>query len=86
MKLTNIWGYVAMGADKGNWTLRLWDISPTRHFAYDMDISPTRHFAANHTTSERFWLVCVFVVGVRDWGEDWNEGADWETIWLCSGV
>jgi len=33
----------------GNWTLRLRDISPTRHFAYDMDISPT-HFAANQTT------------------------------------
>jgi len=29
----------------GNWTLRLRDISPTRHFAYDMDTSPTGHFA-----------------------------------------
>jgi len=38
----NSWG--------GNWTLRLRDISPTRHFAYDMDISPTRHFTANQTT------------------------------------
>jgi len=27
------------------WTLRLQDISPTRHFAYDMDTSPTGHFA-----------------------------------------
>jgi len=29
----------------GNWTLRLRDISPTRHSAYDMDTSPTGHFA-----------------------------------------
>jgi len=29
---------------EGNWTLRLRDISPTRHFAYDMDTSPTGHF------------------------------------------
>jgi len=29
----------------GNWTLRLRDISPTRHFAYHMDTSPTGHFA-----------------------------------------
>jgi len=29
----------------GNWTLRLRDISPTRHFAYDMDTSPPGHFA-----------------------------------------
>jgi len=36
----------------GNWTLRLRDISPTRHFAYDMDISPTRHFAASQTTRQ----------------------------------
>ena len=27
------------------WTLRLQDISPTRHFAYDMDTSPTGQFA-----------------------------------------
>jgi len=27
------------------WTLRLQDISPTRHFAYDMDTSPIGHFA-----------------------------------------
>ena len=28
-----------------NWTLCLRDISPTRHFTYDMDTSPTGHFA-----------------------------------------
>jgi len=28
----------------GNWTLRLRDISPTRHFTYNMDTSPTGHF------------------------------------------
>ena len=27
------------------WTLRLQDISPTGHFAYDMDTSPNGHFA-----------------------------------------
>jgi len=27
------------------WTLRLQDISPTRHFAYNMDTSPIGHFA-----------------------------------------
>jgi len=27
------------------WTLRLQDISPTRHFAYDMDTSPIGRFA-----------------------------------------
>ena len=36
----------------GNWTLRLQDISPTGHFAYDMDISPTRYVAANQTTRQ----------------------------------
>ena len=30
---------------KGNWTLRLRDISPTTHFAYDMDSSPNGQFA-----------------------------------------
>jgi len=36
---------VSRSSRYGNWTLRLRDISPTRHFAYDMDTSPTGHFA-----------------------------------------
>jgi len=39
-------GLQTQDTSDGNWTLRLRDISPTRHFAYDMDISPIHDMSA----------------------------------------
>jgi len=46
------------GIGNGNWTLRLRDISPTRHFAYDMDISPIHDMSPPITLLDRrnLWL------------------------------
>jgi len=58
-----LWGY-------GNWTLRLRDISPTRHFAYDMDTSPTGQFAYETfrllDTSPTQWTVRPLNVNTRE--------------------
>ena len=53
------------------WTLRLQDISPTRHFAYKMDTSPTVHFAywtvrLGDITSPTPWTIRPLNVNTRE--------------------
>jgi len=52
------------------WTLRLQDISPTRHFAYDMDTSPIGQFAYETfrllDTSPTPWTVRPLNVNTRE--------------------
>ena len=55
---TSEWNHTESIVANECWTLRQQDISPTRHFAYDMDTSPNGHFA--------YWTVRPLNVDTRE--------------------